>query len=703
MKGIEYFKTIVPSIALVLTNCLFAQDFNQVAKLVAKDRSSETRFGSPVAILNTTAMVGANYESYDSEGQNYLHYAGAVYVFNRQENSEWAQVQKIVAPDREANDFFGASISISGNYAIIGALFEDHDASGGNEVLNSGSAYIYKRENGTWRFMQKLTSPVRAVEDYFGCSACILGNYAIIGAYGEDENELETATMDMAGAAYVFELSEGGSWDLVQKIVASDRQAYAVFGGDISIDSNAAIISALDETKDETGENPLRNAGAVYLFERDDGIWNQVQKIVASDRGAENRFGGSVSFSGGYAIVGASGNDTDANGDSTLPGSGSAYIFERDASGLLIQVKKITASDRKAGASYGTSVGIDNDIIIVNAYNEYLDFEGNDSLANAGAAYLIERIDRNWEEVQKITASDRDADDYFGSTAISGNYVIVGATLDDEDAFSSNTLTNAGAAYIFEKGGCISSQVPDPENILVNGDFGSCTIAPWSLYFHDYLGVSASDILVDGKWKIEINALAGEPQNWHVQALQELSASQIDRFETGTTYSVSFEATAGSDNRPCNVVLGQNENPYTSVMENFVLLGTEPETYSFDFVMNQKFAEMKFTFDIGAESSQVTFDNVRLIKKEVAKPDALTRPLPPELKIFPNPASEIIHVSGDPGSNMMICDISGKRVKTANITSPESELNISDLNPGIYSVSIYKKGVCWYQKLVISK
>ena len=70
----------------------------------------------------------------------------------------WDEIIKSVASDRAGADLFGFSVSVSGDYAIVGARLEDEDASGGNTLLDPGSAYIFKNTGGTWTEVQKIVA-----------------------------------------------------------------------------------------------------------------------------------------------------------------------------------------------------------------------------------------------------------------------------------------------------------------------------------------------------------------------------------------------------------------------------------------------------------------------------------------------------------------------------------------------------------------
>ena len=119
------------------------------------------------------------------------------------------------------------------------------------------------------------------------------------------------------------------NWFEIQKIVASDRATFDWFGYSVGISGNYTIVGAVSEDEDAAGLNSMSGAGSAYIFERGIlGNWNEAQKIVASDRAPDDNFGGSVSISGKYAIVGANREDEDAAGGNTQLDAGSAYIFK---------------------------------------------------------------------------------------------------------------------------------------------------------------------------------------------------------------------------------------------------------------------------------------------------------------------------------------------------------------------------------------
>ncbi len=434
--------------SLILAN---AQTFSSVVKAVASDREFGDLFGYAVSISGDHAIVGAYLEDEDTIGGGTIFDPGSAYLFERDSNATWRQVQKVVASDRAVADLFGYSVSISSDYAIVGAYMEDEDSSGGNSMTDAGSAYVFERDgSGNWNQVAKLVASDRASVDFFGYSVSISGNHAIVGAWLEDQDTTGGIGLGEAGSAYLFERDGSGNWNEVQKIVASDREGRDWFGLSVSVHGDYAIVGAVQEDHDPAGGDQISTAGSAYIFERDTGgTWTEVQKIVASDRAAGDRFG-LVSISGDYAIIGAYA-ESDSSPGGLADSSGSAYIFERDASGKWNEVQKIVASDRAGGDLFGRSVSISGNHALVGAFQEDQDALGAFSKHNAGSAYLFERdVSGNWNQVQKIAAPDRDTDDHFGeAVSISGNYAIVGASLEDHDATGEGFRNKAGSVYFF--------------------------------------------------------------------------------------------------------------------------------------------------------------------------------------------------------------------------------------------------------------
>ena len=278
--------------------------------------------------------------------------------------------------------------------------------------------------------VKKLLASDAESGDEFGFSVAVSGDTAVVGAIGE------SAGANRAGAAYVYQRSQGGAdnWGEVKKLVASDPQALDFFGRSVAISGDTVVVGAPILAVPEAGP------GAAYVFQRDEGgadNWGEVKKLIASDAEARDNFGGSVAISGDTALVGADREDAEF-----LANTGAAYLFQRDEGGAgnWGEVKKLVASDPQQNGSFGASVALSDDTAIVGATGVN---------TAKGAAYLFGRDQGgagNWGEVKKVTASDPGPSNVFGSkVGISGDTAIVGAPLEDGQA------SNAGAAYVLER------------------------------------------------------------------------------------------------------------------------------------------------------------------------------------------------------------------------------------------------------------
>lgn len=435
-----------------------AQKVNQVQKIVASDRANNDAFGQAVSVSGNYMVVGAPQEDHDASGLLAKGNAGSAYVFKKDVNGNWVELQKLVASDRNNSDNFGNAVAISGNYIVVGAVAEKENEVGQQTKTGAGSAYIFENDGAdNWIQVKKIVASDRNNNDNFGFSVAVSGDHIVVGAYQEDEDASGTAFLSGAGSAYVFERI-GGVWIQAQKIVSSDRNSADNFGYSVSISGNQLVVGAYQDDEDATGGAYFSGSGAAYVFEKGtEGTWGEIQKIVANDRAASDYFGASVGISGDRIIVGAYQEDENASGGGTLSNAGSAYIFEKN--GSWGQVQKIVAADRGASDNFGYAVAIDNNHAIVSAYVDGGDLNNQNEAMFAGSAYVFDRKSNGtWSAGAKIVASDRATFDYFAySVAISSTSVVTGAYFESENATGGQTKSGAGSAYVFEIEACLET------------------------------------------------------------------------------------------------------------------------------------------------------------------------------------------------------------------------------------------------------
>lgn len=316
----------------------------------------------------------------------------------------------------QASARFGWATSIDGDTAIIAAPYEDNGAS-----ADVGAVYVFQWNGQNWVETQKIWG--EAAGDLFGYDVAIHKGRFVAGAFLADPGGLADR-----GAAYVYEY-DGTQWVQRQKLTASDGASSDWFGRAVALHGDTAVIGA---PMDDLGVKT--NAGSVYVFNFNGGVWSQATQLTASDGLAFDQFGISVSMDGQRIMVGANTDDDGATAD-----TGSAYIFQ-NTSGAWTEQAKLLASDRATNDQFGWSVSISGDVAVAGAYLDDLDAARTD----AGSAYIFKWSGSGWSQAQKVFASDALANDFFAfDVAVAGDTLAVGAYGDDMTVF------NAGSVYVF--------------------------------------------------------------------------------------------------------------------------------------------------------------------------------------------------------------------------------------------------------------
>ncbi len=340
----------------------------QEAKLSASDGSPGDQFGFSVSISGDVAVIGAFLD--DDGGTD----SGSAYMF-RWNGSRWVQEAKLTASDGAADDFFGLSVAVSGELAVVGAVWDEDACLGNpnsNPNCNPGSAYVFERPAGGWVDMTetaKLTASDGTAGEEFGFSVAVYGEVAVVGARLDDDNGM------FSGSAYVFQKPRGGWVDMTEtaKLTASDGAAIDVFGSSVGLSGDMAVVGAhLD------GDN-RGSAGSAYVFERPAGGWvdmTETAKLTASDGTAGDQFGFSVAVSGDVVLI------TAVHDDDNGVNSGSAYVFRFDGTDW-IEEAKLTASDGAPSDDFGLSVAVSGDVAVFGA------FWDDDNGGQSGSVYVF--------------------------------------------------------------------------------------------------------------------------------------------------------------------------------------------------------------------------------------------------------------------------------------------------------------------------
>ncbi len=385
-----------------------------------------------------------------------------------------AQQAYLKASNANRNDGFGDAVAISGDTVVVGAPGESSNGTGvnpasqaDNSAPNSGAAYVFVRSNGVWTQQAYLKGSNTRAWDDFGNDVAISGDTVVVGAKRADDS----------GAAYVF-VRSGGVWAREADLKASNAEHGDDFGISVDVSGDFIVVGALSESSAGKGahssledDNSAEDSGAAYVFVRWNGTWYQDAYLKASNTDMDDSFGRSVAISGYTVVVGAPNEASSAAGvnpssqsDNSADATGAVYVFKRGY-WRWYQSAYLKASNPDEGDSFGASVAVSGDTVIVGAPSEAGSgagvnsaYQSDNGAYNAGAAYIFKR-DRNWQWTQQayVKASNAEMRDAFGvAVDISGDIAVVGATGESGNGVGvnpyfqdNNGRDRSGAAYVF--------------------------------------------------------------------------------------------------------------------------------------------------------------------------------------------------------------------------------------------------------------
>ncbi|MEM7658119.1 MAG: FG-GAP repeat protein, partial [Bacteroidota bacterium] len=225
---------------------------------------------------------------------------------------------------------FGVSTSVNGDWAVVGAT-SSYDVNGGNFRELAGAAYLYHRNpKFGWNFFQKIVPTDRSTRDLFGDQVAIYQDHLIVSAIWDDDPG--SPISQQKGSIYLFGLDTAGVWQEAQKLLASDASDGDYFGEAIDLGAGVAMVGVPRKDFDAGGGSIFAESGAVYVFTQDNsGLWSETQKLLPITMNSFDQFGTSVSIQGEWAAVGVPREDQDAQGN-ILTDAGAVYLYQRDSS-----------------------------------------------------------------------------------------------------------------------------------------------------------------------------------------------------------------------------------------------------------------------------------------------------------------------------------------------------------------------------------
>lgn len=389
--------------------CAYVRDgttWSLQAELLPTDAAVSDGFGGAIALGDDAAVITSPLA--DSAANDD---AGRAYYFARS-GATWTQIATLPhTTDSMSN--FGAAAAMDGATVVIGA--PNGDAS---NLGNAGTAFVLQRNGTTWLQQAAINAPFRS-------------NFGYTIALSEDTLLAREFSSTAPGAVYVFGLN-GGAWIRQARLTAADGAPSDSFGSALALSGEMALIGAAG-----AGGPMGTNQGAVYVFRRELGQWDQVQKVLLGDAHPGDRFGSSIAVYENTAVCGIP-----ARAGASGANQGVAYVIGFDGS-IWVQQAQLSASDGQASDHFGAVVALHENTALITAPH------GTGVGGSEGAVYVFERIGESWNQTQKLTPSQVSAAASFGAgMALWGDTAIMGAPLDRP-----GNISRRGSAFVFGRHG----------------------------------------------------------------------------------------------------------------------------------------------------------------------------------------------------------------------------------------------------------
>ncbi|WP_395372992.1 hypothetical protein [Marinicella sp. W31] len=404
---------------------LLNDQWQETAILSSSSTSAFTRFGSSIETGRDIVAVSQ-------------FSPRAIFVYEKNISNEWVLGPDIVYP--------------GGNSGLDGIVIE-----GDRMLLSNGNVtpvYLEKENPNTcgnsgcnWLEEGRIENVGTTGGDMLGSSLSISGNYAVVGAPGDDDQGTE------AGAAVVFEYGivppfSFPKWVIKKKLTAENGQPGDHFGKSVSVDGDRIVVGAPNRGAGVFGDNN----GSAYVFERVAGQWVETDLINADivDLEEGQLFGSAVKVHGDFLMIGAPGHDS---------GTGAVYEFRKDLTQTWFQRDKLKASDGNIDNDFGAALDfkvyefgvVSGDIIggdLIVGSPKY----DTSLTSDTGAAYVFNLISSGnpegslkWAEAHKIENIQLNDRSFFGGAISLGvDRVMIGASGDR--ATADNTQ---GGVYMY--------------------------------------------------------------------------------------------------------------------------------------------------------------------------------------------------------------------------------------------------------------
>ena len=337
------------------------------------------------------------------------NWRGSVDVFQLN-GQTWEASGSIESTNPVDYDYFGANLSLSGNWA----MFKNHG-------FQNTTVDIYGFNGQAWVHHQSLDAGGNTNDFAFGADLLIRENEAFVGTCSKLENGINRR------AICRYRLTNN-QWQLIEKLIAENSPESEYFGGRMAATNDHWVLGVTEA--DDEGQN----AGAAYVFESFGDDWVQPQKLTGGQGSPRAHAGSSLALFGDRILFGAPYQDR-----GVFNGVGAAYVYQFDGARWWPE-QKLLANDGDDHDQFGTAILLQDDLIMIGA-----PMKDHPPHYEAGSIYWFAQQGNQWQQVKRIQAPAPSKNMYYGrSLAMIDGRLFVGATGDNEAG------EGAGAVYVLE-------------------------------------------------------------------------------------------------------------------------------------------------------------------------------------------------------------------------------------------------------------
>jgi hypothetical protein len=583
------------------------------------------------------AVIASPRDQFDENDTNPQAEAGSVRIMEKQLDGSWKFRQKVASSNRQPFAWFGESVAISGDFMAIGAPREQVDG-----VDTMGAVYIFHWNGAKWVEMSRLQGVRDAGESYFGRSLALDGNNLVIGS------QLKLYGKPACGMAYLYSL-EKGLWIRKEALTPKELDLHSNYGQKVAIHGQTAVIGDSDQDH-------------LHVFRFNGYYWNEEAQVNVINKVQ------AVAIDKDYLLVGV---EEERSGIPNLVILGAVQVFKRTGS-MWVPHQKLTASDRSSartdsdGPKFGYALDVVNGFAVVGAPFEDHDASAENPIQVAGAAYIFKLEVDTWREHQKIVSNDRWFNKQFGASVATAGGVVF-----------ASTVWSTASIYVYNKASFPSS---------------SCAITKVRIFPK----IGCSTCLVGGQ--VQVSNVGPDGPWTTIHVIPSQTAGVWNEYMIPSS-PADYKAIryVGSYLSHCGVAEIEFYKGATKLAGTlFHDGGGAWEAGSWDYT--KAFDGKTDTYYYGRKLSGYVGIEVSCEDDEIGAPEDEVTEI-----VFPNPVTGArpIQIKSNRKVDIQAINIYDRNGKLKITSETPTEINVSALSPGIYSLHvIYSDGKMGNHQLI---